>query len=251
MADFDDKVVIVTGGGSGVGRSTAIAFAREKARVVVADINRDMGQETVNLASEHGSESFFIPTDVSRHADVRNMIEQTVAHFGQLDYAVNNAAVTQRTAPLAELDEATFDRLINVNVRGVWLCMKYEIPQMFKCGGAVVNVTSALDSVGAPGMTFYTATKHAILGMTRCAALDYAEAGIRFNCVSPGTIDTPMMHQFAAESPEVMDLIRSAHPMKRIAQPDEIANAILFLCSNRASFITGHSLKADGGYTAT
>lgn len=248
MTLFSGKVAIVTGGSSGIGRASAIAFAREKAMVVVASRREDEGQETVRLIKEAGSDGFFVKTDVAKEADVKAMVEKTIQAYGRLDYAFNNAGIEQLPTPLVEQTEETFDKVMNINVKGVWLSMKYQIPQMLKNGGgAIVNMSSVAGLIGTPTLSIYVASKHAVLGLTKSIALEYAKSGIRVNAVCPGYIQTEMVERFDRQMQEQMVQM---HPIGRAGQPEEIAEAVVWLCSDKASFVTGHSLTLDGGYVA-
>ena len=246
MASFNGKVAIVTGGSSGIGRASAILFAREKAKVVVASRREAEGQETVQLVKEARSDGFFVKTDVAKEADVKAMVEKTIRAYGRLDYAFNNAGIEQIPTPLVEKTEETFDQIMEINVKGVWLCMQHQIPQMLKNGGgAIVNMSSIAGIIGRSGFPIYAASKHAVLGLTKSVALEYAKSGIRVNAVCPGYIQTEMAERLDRQMQE--QLIQM-HPIGRGGQPEEIAEAVVWLCSDKASFVTGHSLTLDGGY---
>lgn len=248
MAEMKGKVALVTGAGSGIGRATALLFARKGARVIVADIVPQGGMETIRMIQETGGEAIFVQADVSNAEQVRAMIARAVETYGRLDYAVNNAGMEAQPAPTADCAEADFDRTVAVNLRGTFLCMKYEIQQMLKQGmGAIVSTSSIAGMVGVAGMPAYTAAKHGIIGLTRTAALEYSKAGIRVNAVCPGATRTPMVKQIIAAMPEIGKGMEENHPIGRIAEPEEVAEAIVWLCSDSASFVTGHALAVDGG----
>jgi NAD(P)-dependent dehydrogenase (short-subunit alcohol dehydrogenase family) len=252
MAAFTEKVALITGGSAGIGRATAIAFAREGAKVVVASRRIKEGEETVQLVKKAGSDGFFIKTDVAKAADVRAMVEKTIATYGRLDYAFNNAGVIEeKPGPLVEQSEETFGRIMDINVKGVWLSMKYEIPEMLKRGGgAIVNMSSVAGVVGFPGLGIYIASKHAVIGLTKSAAVEYSKLGVRINAVNPAAIETEMLGHVAGDNPEALAQMAAGHPIGRIGRPEEVAEAVIWLCSDKASFVTGHSLLVDGGYTA-
>jgi len=243
---MDRKVAIVTGGNSGIGRATAIALAREGAKVTVAARRASEGEETVRLVKEAGSDAIFVKTDVAIENDVRSLVEKTVDTYGKLDYAVNNAGIGEKMTPLVEQTSEKFDQIMNTNVRGVWLSMKYEIPMMIKNGGgAIVNTSSGAGLVGFPQMPVYIASKHAVLGLTKSAAL--RQSGIRINAIAPGGVETDMLMQTVGDDHQFLETFRSMHPIGRIGRPEEIANTIVWLLSDKASFVLGHTLLVDGG----
>ena len=245
---MDRKVAIVTGGNSGIGRATAIALAREGAKVTVAARRASEGEETVRLVKEAGSDAIFVKTDVAIENDVRSLVEKTVDTYGRLDYAVNNAGIGEKMTPLVEQTSEKFDQIMNTNVRGVWLSMKYEIPMMIKNGGgSIVNTSSGAGLVGFPQMPVYIASKHAVLGLTKSAALEYAKSGIRINAIAPGGVETDMLMQTVGDDHQFLETFRSMHPIGRIGRPEEIANTIVWLLSDKASFVLGHTLLVDGG----
>ena len=248
---FEGKVALVTGGSSGIGRATALVFAREGAKIVVADVLVNDGQETVNLIQRQGGEAIFVKTDVSRANEVEAMTNKAIETYGRLDYAVNNAGIEGAIAPTADCTEANWDRTIDTNLKGVWLCMKYEIPQMLKRGGgSIVNMASVAGLVGFQGLPAYCASKGGIVQLTRAAALEYAKAGIRINAVCPGVIHTPMVDRVTGGKPEVEAQFTALEPVGRMGNPEEIAEAVVWLCSDAASFVTGHPLVVDGGLVA-
>lgn len=254
-AKLDGKVAIVTGGSSGIGRATAIAFAQEGAKVVVAARRTDEGEETVRLAKEVGGEALFLQTDVAKAAEVEALVNKTVETYSRLDYAFNNAGIEGEILPLHEQSVEQFDQLMAINLRGVFLCMKYEIAQMLRQGGgAIVNNSSMVGLVGFPNVSPYIASKHAVMGLTKSAALDYAKLGIRINTVNPGFIATDMIVRLAegmGDAQAANQQLTNMVPMGRMGSPEEIASTVLFLCSEAASYITGQSLVVDGGYIAT
>jgi len=248
---FDGKVVLVTGAAGGIGRAAAIAFGRAGASVVVADASVDGGHATAAMIVEAGGKALFVQTNVTRASEVEALVDKTVSYFGRLDCAFNNASVEEEHAPLADTDEALFDRIISVNVKGAWLCMKYEIRQMLKQGGGViVNTASVAGLVGTPNQPIYAASKHAVVGMTKTAAAEYGSAGIRINSVCPGVINTPTLARALDREPAREQTLRHLHPIGRLGEAAEVANAALWLCSDQSSFVTGHQLTVDGGLTA-
>lgn len=248
---FVGKVALVTGAGSGIGRASAQKFAQEGAKVIVADIVEEGGNETVRLIREAGGEATFVKTDVSQAKEVEALVSRTVETYGRLDCAHNNAGIEGSTAPIADSSEADFDRVISINLKGVWLCMKYEIIQMLKQGGggAIVNTSSVAGLVGFSGSTPYTASKHGVAGLTKAVALEYATSGIRVNAVCPGIIDTPMIER-AASDPQFRALLLAMEPVNRLGTPQEVANVVAWLCSDEASFMTGVPMPVDGGLVA-
>jgi NAD(P)-dependent dehydrogenase (short-subunit alcohol dehydrogenase family) len=247
------KVALVTGGASGIGRATALTFAREGAKLVIADMNEDGGQQTVHMITENGGEATFVRTDVSKAVEVQALISQAVATYGRLDCAHNNAGIGSRPrAPLHECTEETWDRVLAINLKGVWLCMKYEIIQMLTQGsGTIVNTASIMGLVGSwSGTAAYNASKHGVVGLTKTAALEYATSGIRVNAVCPGYIHTPLIEEALTSNPALEAQIVARHPVGRMGEPEEIAEAVVWLCSDATSFVTGHTMTVDGGYVA-
>jgi NAD(P)-dependent dehydrogenase (short-subunit alcohol dehydrogenase family) len=249
---LDGKVALVTGGASGIGRATALTFAREGAKLVIADMNEDGGQQTVHMITENGGDATFVQVDVSNATEVEVMISKAVETYGRLDCAHNNAGISSggQRAFTADYPEERWHQVIAINLTGVWLCMKYEIPQMLQQdGGTIVNTASVAGLVGLPYASAYVASKHGVVGLTRTAALEYAKSGIRVNCVCPGYIETPMTEQ-GRNDPERMAHILTSEPIGRIGKPEEIAETVVWLCSDAASFVTGHTMTVDGGYVA-
>ena len=248
---FDGKVAFVTGGASGIGRATALAFAQAGARVAVADVGEQANQETARLIEQNGGRALAVRCDVTRGEDIKAALEKTVTTFGRLDFAFNNAGIEpKKPAATADYDEQEWNRIIDIDLRGVFLCMKHEIPLILKSGGgAIVNTSSGAGVIGIKGSPAYTAAKHAVIGLTRAASLDYAGQNIRINAVCPGYIDTPMMGRFTGGTPEGRAQVISEEPIGRMGRPEEIANTVLWLCSDGAGFVVGHSLIADGGQT--
>jgi len=247
----EGKVALVTGGASGIGRATALTFAREGAKLVVADMNEEGGHQTVHMITENGGEAIFVQVDVSNATAVEAMISTAVATYGRLDCAHNNAGISSGVRALtADYPEERWQQVIAVNLTGVWLCMKYEIPQMLsQGGGTIVNTASIAGLIGGAGGAAYTASKHGVVGLTKTAALEYAQQGIRVNCVCPGYIQTPMTASNLSD-PERQAQIIAREPIGRVGTPEEVAEAVVWLCSDAASFVTGHTMTVDGGYVA-
>ena len=245
---FDDKVALVTGAASGIGRATAITFAGAGASVVVSDVDSEGGEETVGSIKEAGGEATFIYADVSKASHVEELVSKTVEIYGRLDAAHNNAGVEGVRVPMAEFPEDEWDRVINVDLKGVWLCMKYEIPQMLsQGGGSIVNTSSDAGLIGWSGSAVYTASKWGVIGLTKSAALQYIAEGVRINAVCPGFIRTPMTD---SSDPRAEERMIAATPAGRIGTVDEVVGAVLWLCSDEASFVVGHPLSMDGGTTS-
>ncbi|MDT8446078.1 MAG: SDR family oxidoreductase [bacterium] len=252
--NLSGKVALVTGAGGagGIGRATALLFARQGAQVAVVDVV-DGGQETVRLIESLGGKGLFIPTDVTQADQVEAMVAKTLKHFGRLDYAHNNAGIEGIMGPIADCTVENFDRTLAVNLRGIFLSMKYEIPVMIQGGGgAIVNTASIAGLIGFPGLPAYVASKHGVNGLTKNAALEYATQGIRVNSVCPGAIKTRMIDEIGKQMgvPDAAQAFDGVHPIGRMGRPEEIAELVVFLCSDAASFITGAHYAADGGYTA-
>lgn len=252
MAMLDGQIALVTGAASGMGRATALVFAREGAKVVLGDRDSDGCDETADLITQMGGDSISTKVDVSNSEHVQSFVDLAISTYGRVDCAFNNAGVEGATAPTADYDESAWDQVISVNLKGVWLCMKAEINAMLRSGGgAIVNTSSIFGAAGSWNMPAYIASKHAVVGVTKAAALDHAQQGIRVNCVQPGSIKTPMlMERFLAEHPDMEEVLIAAHPIGRMGAPDEVSNAVAWLCSKQASFVTGVSLPIDGGYLA-
>jgi NAD(P)-dependent dehydrogenase (short-subunit alcohol dehydrogenase family) len=247
------KVALVTGGASGIGRATALIFAREGATLVIADMHEEGGQQTVHMIRENGGDATFVQVDVSRAIEVEAMVSATVETYGRLDCAHNNAGIGSRPrVRLHELSEEGWDQVMSINLKGVWLCMKYEILQMLQQGnGAIVNTASIMGLVGSWSRSgAYNASKHGVVGLTKTAALEYATAGLRVNAVCPGYIRTPLIAEALTSDPEMEAQIIARHPVGRMGRPEEIAEAVVWLCSDAASFVTGHTMTVDGGYVA-
>jgi NAD(P)-dependent dehydrogenase (short-subunit alcohol dehydrogenase family) len=249
------QTALITGAAAGIGRATALAFAKEGAQVVVSDVNKSGGAETVALIEKDGGTAIFVQTDVSKPSKVSALIAKTVATYGKIDCAVNNAGIEGQINPFTDQSDDNFDAIISVNLKGVFLCMRAEIEAMLKTGGgAIVNLSSVAGLIGFAGLSPYVASKHGVIGLTKNAALEYGKSGIRANAVCPGGIDTRMLDSLAEQatagaqsSAEMMDPL---HPIGRIGTAEEVAELILWLCSSRASFVTGAAIPVDGGFVA-
>lgn len=248
---FSGTVALVTGAGNGIGRAAATAFAARGLKVVVCDVDAAGGKNTVDAILDAGGEAVFVPCDVSSDEQVQALIKETLAVYGRIDYAFNNAGIERETSRLADGNEADFDAIMDVNVKGVWLCMKHQIPVMLaQGGGAIVNTASIAGLVAAPTMSIYSASKHAVIGLTKSAAVEYAKKRIRVNAVCPAVIDTEMFRRAHTADPRKAELATNMHPVGRIGSVEEIAAAVLYLCSDMAGFTTGIAMPIDGGVTA-
>ena len=247
---FAGKVAFVTGAANGIGRAAALAFAREGAGVVVADVSEQGIQETARLVEEAGGRALAVRCDVARAEDVKAALDKTDEAFGRLDFAFNNAGVEQPITAAADLTAEQWDRVVGIDLRGVFLCMKHEIPLMLKHGGgAIVNTSSGAGVKGIAGQAAYCAAKFGVVGLTKAAALDYAKANVRINAVCPGIVETPMMDRFSGGTPEGRERVIAQEPIGRMGKPEEIAAAVLWLCSDAAAFVLGHAMVVDGGQT--
>lgn len=251
METFHNKAVLITGGGGGIGRATALAFARAGARLVLGDLDLAAAEETARQVAEIGGEAYALRCDVSHPDEAEALVRATVERLGRLDCAVNNAGIEASQEGVARLPIESWERTIAVNLSGVFYCMRAELAAMRTNGGAIVNVASALGLVGFPGAAAYVAAKHGVIGLTRTAAIEYAARGIRINAVCPGFIETPMLDRVGVTTdPQRRAAVESLHPIGRLGRPEEVAGAILYLCSDAAAFVSGHALAVDGGYTA-
>ena len=250
--DLENKVALITGGTTGIGRDTAVLFAKAGAKVVFTGRREAEGNETLNLVRAAGGDGFFLKSNVSTSADVQSMVQKTVEKFGRLDVAFNNAGVEGQLGPLTEQTEENWDYVHNINLKGLWLSLKYEVQQMLKQGrgGAIVNMSSVAGLIGAAGLGVYIASKHGVLGLTKTAALEYAPQGIRVNAVCPAVIETAMADRAFGGDPAVNKAMLALHPLGRFGKPIEIAEAVLWMCSEKSSFMTGHEIVLDGGMLA-
>ena len=248
---LENKVALVTGAGSGLGRATAIAFAKEGARVIVGDVSERSNEKTVSIIKENGGEAISVKANVSNSSEVRAMVNKAIEAYGRLDCAYNNAGVAAPPKVTPDTSEEDWDRVISINLKGVWLCMKYEIPEMLKQKkGAIVNASSMLGLIGLAKRSAYAASKHGVIGLTKVAALEYAEAGIRVNAICPAVVRTPIVEKIIASDPQAESKLLSMIPMGRLGTLDEMAEAVVWLCSDASSYVTGHAMSVDGGAVA-
>jgi NAD(P)-dependent dehydrogenase (short-subunit alcohol dehydrogenase family) len=250
MNRFKDKVVLVTGATAGIGRAAAQAFAREGAKLVVTGRNRNTGESLVAELRKQGTEVEFVPGDASQEAAQKNWVEAAVRRFGRLDVALNNAGAEGELGPVSEQTEANYTKVFDTNVKGLLFALKHQVPALSRQGGAIVNVSSIVGSVGMAGASVYAASKHAINGLTRAVALETARSGVRVNAVAPGSIATEMLDRFTGGNKDAQASLAGMHPVGRLGQPEEVAQAMLYLASDDAKFVTGTILAVDGGYTA-
>jgi NAD(P)-dependent dehydrogenase (short-subunit alcohol dehydrogenase family) len=248
---LQNKVILVTGGGSGIGRATSLLLAKQGAKVMIADYAPEGAERTVKAIKESGGDANCVAADISIATQVEALIKQTVATYGRLDGAFNNAGIEGKMSDTVDYPEDVFDRIMAINLKGVWLCMKYEIPQMLKTGGgAIVNTASGAGLVGVPMLSAYNASKHGVVGLTKTAALEFAQKNIRVNCVCPGLINTPMVARMIDSGGMNEQDFVAAEPVRRMGRPEEIGEGVVWLLSDAASFVTGHSMSIDGGYVA-
>jgi len=246
---FENKVALVTGGSYGIGRATAIAFAKRGAKVIIADNVKDVEEQTLNEIKADGGEAIFLQCDVSKPAEVTELIDKIYTTYGRLDFAFNNAGIEGVSAVTHECTQENWEKTIGVNLTGVWLCMKHELTHMLKAGkGVIINCASVAGLVGFAGLPAYVASKHAIVGLTKTAALEYAKLGVRVNAVCPGVIKTPMVDRITGKDKVVEQQFTSMEPVGRMGEPSEVAEAVIWLCSDAASFVTGVAMPVDGGW---
>ncbi len=251
MNIMSNKVVFITGASSGIGRATALAFAREGANVAIADVLADGGRETARLVEARGARALYVSCDVSKDSDVRSALGKTIETFGRIDCAFNNAGIEGEQSSISGCSEANWDRVLGINLKGIWLCMKHEIPQMLKQGaGAIVNCASVAGLVGFVGIPAYVAAKHGVVGLTKTGAIELAKSNIRVNAVCPGVIKTPMIDRFAHGEAQIQQQLVAGEPIGRLGKPEEVAEAVVWLCSDAASFVTGQPIAVDGGWVA-
>jgi len=247
-AGFAGRVALLTGAATGIGRATALAFATAGAKVVVADIDERAGRETVQIIRDGGGDATFVQADVSRSSDVADMVGQALSAYGRIDMAHNNAGVEAAKAASHEISEEDWDRVIDINLKGVWLCMKQQLAAMLEQGGgSIVNTASTVGILAQPNMAAYVASKHGVIGLTKAAAIEYVDRNIRVNAVCPAVVATPMFDRYTKGDAALADELESALPMKRLIEPDEVAAAVLWLSSENASYLNGHALVIDGG----
>ncbi|MEM7331603.1 MAG: SDR family oxidoreductase [Chloroflexota bacterium] len=248
---FEDKVVLITGAASGIGRETAVQLAKEGATLFLSDVNESGGQETAEMITQKGEKATFFKADVSKSAEVEAMVEACVAEYGRIDCAFNNAGIEGSSARMADIEEDIYDAIMDINVKGVWLCMKHQLPHMMaNGGGSIVNTASVAGLVGSHSLSVYGASKHAVVGLTRSAAVEYVRKGIRINAVCPAVIRTPMVERGFNENPMFVEATLKANPMRRLGEADEVAKAVIWLLSEESSFTNGATITVDGGFTA-
>lgn len=248
---FEDKVILITGAASGIGRETAVQLAKEGATLFLSDIDEAGGQETLDMVTAKGTEATFFAADVAQAAQVEAMVASCVEEYGRIDGAFNNAGIEGGSGRMADITEADFDRVMGINVKGVWLCMKYQIPQMIaQGGGSIVNTASVAGLVGSHSLSVYGASKHAVVGLSRSAAVEYVRKGVRVNAVCPAVIRTPMVERGFKDNPRFVEATLQANPMRRLGEADEVAKAVMWLLSDASSFTNGATITVDGGFTA-